>query len=82
MKHPESNNSNRITALEEYRRNRDKHDDECLAVMKKIQADVHSLAIRVEKKISFAAGMMTVFSVLGGSVGAIVVYGLKKIGVA
>lgn len=71
---------NRLASLEEHRRNRDKHDDRVLEVMDLIQKDVHTLAMRVEKKISFMSGMAFAFSLLGSGVGASVIYGLKKTG--
>lgn len=72
---------NRLSSLEEDRRHRDKHDDEVLAVMKKIQGDVHTLAMRVEKKLSFISGVAFSFSLIGGALGTVVVVSLKKIGI-
>ncbi len=76
-----NHNANRITALEEHNRDRDKHDDRLLELMGKIQKDVHTLTIRVEKGRSMIAGFCLAFSLMGGTVGVIITYFAKKSGI-
>lgn len=51
-------------------------------LMEEIQKDVHSLKLKMEKKISFVGGMAFACTLIGGALGSIVGIATKKLGLA
>lgn len=73
---------NRVSRLEEYRDNRKTSDERMIDLMQEIQEDVHSLKIKMEKKISFVGGMAFTCTLIGSAAGSIAGIIARKAGIA